>query len=142
MRNPTWIAAVALAVLAACGSSTSPQNSSDGSGGGGVSGGGGGGGGGGGPVGEVIVGNNFFRSAHNGGQNAAVDTIAAGGSVTWRWNAAGSHSIESARTPNFASSAIMSAANSSYTVTFNTPGSYAYQCGVHGMAMTGRIVVQ
>ena len=58
-----------------------------------------GGGGGGGPVGQVTVGNNFFRSAHNGSQNPAVDTIAAGGSVTWTWNAAGSHSIQSTGTP-------------------------------------------
>jgi plastocyanin len=27
-------------------------------------------------------------------------------------------------------------------VTFNTPGTYTYDCSVHGSLMTGRIVVQ
>jgi len=27
-------------------------------------------------------------------------------------------------------------------VTFRNPGTYTYQCAVHGAAMTGRIVVQ
>ena len=128
MRSNTWIVAAALVVLAACGGSTGP-------GGGGVTGGG--------PAGHVVVGNIFFRSASNGSQNPAVDTIAAGSSVTWDWNAAGSHSIQSTGTPNiFRNSVVMSAANSSYTVTFQTAGTYTYDCGVHGSAMTGRIVVQ
>ena len=101
------------------------------------------GGGGGGPVGQVTVGNNFFRSAHNGTQNAAVDTIAAGSTVTWSWNAAGSHSIQSTGLPPavFRNSVVMAGATSTYSVTFNNPGTYPYQCSVHGAAMTGRIVV-
>jgi plastocyanin len=89
------------------------------------------------------VGNNYFQSAHNGSQNPAVDTIAAGTTITWAWNAAGSHSVQSTGTPGiFRNSVVMSSANARYTVTFNTPGTYTYQCGVHGAAMTGRIVVQ
>jgi plastocyanin len=127
MRSITWIVAAALS-LAACGGSTGPD-------GGGVTGGG--------PAGHVIVGNIFFRSAHNGSQNPAVDTIAAGSSVTWSWNAAGSHSIQSTGTPNiFLNSVVMSASNSGYVVTFQNPGTYTYDCGVHGSLMTGRIVVQ
>lgn len=127
MRRTRWILAAAVLALAACGGATAP-----------------GGGGGGGPVGLVSVGNNFFRSAHNGSQNQAVDTIAAGSSVTWSWNAAGSHSIQSTGTAPeiFRSSVVMNAANASYTVTFNTPGTYSYDCAVHGAAMSGRIVVQ
>ena len=88
------------------------------------------------------MGNNFFRSAHNGSRNAAVDTIAAGSAVTWSWNAAGSHSIQSTGTPGiFRNSVVMSGASSSYSVTFRNPGTYVYQCMVHGAAMTGRIVV-
>jgi plastocyanin len=135
MRRTTWILAAALFSLAACGTMTSPN--------GGGSGGGGGGGGGGGPVGQVTVGNNFFRSSHNGSQNAAVDTIAAGSAVTWSWNAAGSHSIQSTgAVPDiFRNSVVMSGANSTYSITFRNPGTYPYQCMVHGAAMTGRIVV-
>ena len=129
MRRKRWIVAAVLSTLAACSGITSY-------------GGGGGGGGGGGPVGAVTVGNTYFRSAHDGSQNPAVNTIAAGSTVTWTWNAAGSHSIQSTGSPSFASSGIMSASNSTYSVTFNTPGTYTYDCGVHGTAMTGRIVVQ
>jgi len=125
MRRTTWIVAVALFSLAACGGVTSP------------------GGGGGGPVGNVTVGNILFRSVRNGSQNPAVDTIAAGDSITWAWNAAGSHSIQSTGTPDiFRNSVVMSEANDTYTVTFRNPGTYTYQCAVHGAAMTGRIVVQ
>ena len=68
VRYTTWIVATALLSLAACGGATSP----DGGGGGGVVGG---------PVGQVTVGDIFFRSARNGSQNPAVDTIVAGSSV-------------------------------------------------------------
>lgn len=129
MRHMASIVTAALLSLTACGGVTSPQ--------------GGGGGGGGGPVGNVTVGNIFFRSVHNGSQNPAVDTIAAGDSITWAWNAAGSHSIQSTGVPDiFRNSVVMAGAHDTYTVTFRNPGTYSYQCAVHGAAMTGRIVVQ
>lgn len=114
----------ALIVVAACKGATSPD--------------------GGGPAGDVIVGNIFYKSAHNGSQNPAVDTVAAGDSVTWAWNAAGSHMIQSTGTASeiFRNSVVFSAATSKYTVMFKNPGTYPYQCGVHGAAMTGVIVVQ
>ena len=128
MRRIQSIVAAALVSVAACGGATSPD----------------GGGGGGPPVGDVSVGNIFFRSVHNGTQNPAVDTIAAGDSITWAWNAAGSHSIQSTGlVPEiFRNSVVMSGASDSYTITFRNPGTYTYQCVVHGAAMTGRIVVQ
>ena len=124
MGRAAWIVAATLCSVAACGGVTSP-------------------GGGGGPVGDVTVGNIFFRSVRNGSQNPAVDTIAAGDSITWAWNAAGSHSIQSTGVPDiFRNSVVMAGANDTYTVTFRNPGTYTYQCAVHGAAMTGRIVVQ
>jgi plastocyanin len=98
---------------------------------------------GGSPVGQVTVGDTFFRSARNGSQNPAVDTIAAGSSVTWTWNG-GSHSIQSIGVSPavFRNSVVLTGANSTYSVTFRKPGTYLYQCGVHGSAMTGSIVVQ
>jgi plastocyanin len=92
---------------------------------------------------QVSVGNDFFRSS-NGTQNPAVDTIRAGGTVTWTWSAAGSHSIQSTGIPPavFRNSVVMSAAGSTYAVTFLNPGTYDYDCAVHGAAMSGRIVVR
>ena len=80
-------------------------------------------------------------SDHNGSQNPAVDTIAAGGSVTWSWTGSLSHSVESVGSASFASSGIK-AGGGSYVVKFTTPGTYQYDCAVHGSAMTGTIVVQ
>ena len=125
MRYAARVAAAAAALfsLTACGGMTSP---------------------GGGPVTNVTVGNDFFRSVHNGSQNPAVDTIAAGESFTWTWSAAGSHSIQSTGIPPevFRNSVVMAGANSSYTITFRNPGTYPYDCAVHGAAMTGVVVVQ
>ena len=125
MRHTTWIVATALFSLAACGGATSPD------------------GGGSSAVGQVTVGDIFFRSAHNGTQNPAVDTIVAGTSVTWTWNG-GSHSIQSTGLPPevFRNSVVLVGANSTYSVTLRNPGTYPYQCAVHGSAMTGTIVVQ
>ena len=97
-----------------------------------------------GPDAQVTVGNTYVRSAHNGTQNTAVDTIRAGARVIWSWNAAGSHSIQSTGLPPevFRNSVVMSAAGDSYAIRFLNPGTYDYDCAVHGAAMTGRIVVQ
>ena len=127
---------IALAAIAGCGSymTSAPY-------------GGGGGGGGGGPVGAVTVGNNgqiVFISAHNGTANPAVDTVVVGGTVTWTWTNNGgiSHSIQSLGSTAFTSSPTKSADGQTYAVTFPTPGTYQYDCAVHGTAMTGTIVVR
>jgi plastocyanin len=127
----TLMLAGAAAVAFGC-SSGSNMGPSDGSGGGG------------GAVGTVIVGNIFFQSGHNGTRNPAQDTVAVGQSVTWTWTATGStpHSVLSQGSPSFPSSAILTGDGMTYNATFNTPGTYHYQCAVHGSAMSGTIVVQ
>lgn len=128
MRPMTWLVAAALVSLAACGGITYGD--------------GGGGGTGGGPAGQIIVGNDFFRSAHNGTQDAAVDTVTVGARVTWTWaSGAASHSVQSLGAPNFASSAIQAGGGKSYAVTLNDAGTYQYDCAVHGAAMRGTLVV-
>jgi plastocyanin len=89
------------------------------------------------------VGDIFFTSALNGTSNPAVDTVAVNGTVTWTW-AAGAvlpHSVQSQGSPSFTSSGILSGAGSTYQFTFTVPGTYQYDCEVHGQLMTGRIVV-
>jgi plastocyanin len=143
--------AAGLAILAGCsGSSATDPSPGSGSGGGSTGGdtGGGGGnnsGGGSAPLAAAVtVGNIFFKSGHNGSANAAVDTIAAGGTVTWTWTSTGtvSHSIESEGSPAFTSSAIQSGDGQTYQLQFSTPGTYRYDCAVHGSAMSGTIVVK
>jgi plastocyanin len=140
------IGMIALAALAGCGGYTASGPYGGGGGGGGGNGGGGGGGGGG-PVGSVTVGNNgriAFISAHNGTANPAVDTVAVGATVTWAWtnNEGVSHSVQSQGSTAFASSPIIDGDGQTYAVTFTTPGTYQYDCAVHGTAMTGTIVVR
>jgi plastocyanin len=116
------------------------------SGGGNGGGGGGGGGTSGGPTPRsvtVTLGNNFFRSDRNGSTNPAVDTIVTGGKVTWKWANTGSvpHNVESVATPSFTSGGIETGNGSTYEVTFTSPGSYRYNCAIHGDMMTGVVVV-
>ena len=146
-----FVTAVALAVLAGCSGSYTPTSPSTGGGSSGGYGGGGSGGGGtgGGTVAApstaaVTVGNIFFKSGHNGSANGAVDTVAVGGTVTWTWTNTGSvpHSIESLSSAGFTSSDITTGNGATHQATFSTPGTYRYDCAVHGSAMTGTIVVR
>ncbi|HEU4829875.1 MAG TPA: Ig-like domain-containing protein [Gemmatimonadales bacterium] len=88
------------------------------------------------PGSGVTVGNNFF--------NPATRTVPAGSTVTWTWVGTGqiSHSVLSTGTPSFASSQILVGEGQTYSVQFDTPGTYTYECEVHGSAMSGQIVVQ
>jgi hypothetical protein len=127
-----------------------------GGGGGGGTGGGGNGGGGAGSGGDngggglppaavtVTVGNILFRSNRNGSVNSAVDTVAPGSVVRWQWVNTGAvpHNVESVDAPSFTSGPIESTNGSHYDVTFTTPGTYRYNCAVHGDQMTGVIVVK
>ena len=96
---------------------------------------------GGGPVGAVTVGSGIrFLSQHNGTANPAVDTIVAGGAVTWQWSGSLPHSVKSIGTTRFTSSPTLTGTGT-HAATFATPGTYRYQCGVHGAAMSGTVVV-
>lgn len=89
------------------------------------------------PVGPVAVavGNNFFSPASI--------TISAGQTVTWTWTSTGavSHSVESTGSPSFTSSSVQSGNGKTYSFTFNNPGTYTYDCAVHGVGMSGTVTV-
>jgi plastocyanin len=91
----------------------------------------------------VTVGNIFFTSGRNGSSNPAVDSVTAGGTVTWTWGTTGTvpHSVQSLGSPSFTSSAVQSRSGNTYQFTFAQPGTYQYDCAVHGTLMTGTIVV-
>jgi plastocyanin len=87
----------------------------------------------------VNVANISFTSVHNGTVNPAVDTVSVGQPVQWNW-IAGNHGIQSTGNPSFTSGPTQS--SGSYSVIFNTAGTYQYDCTVHLTQMTGRIVAQ
>ena len=139
-----WRSVLFAAALAGCGSyAGGPQGPNGGgaNGGGGESGAGGAGGQS--PARRVTVGNDFFRSEHNGTANPAVDTVIVGGTVRFTWMNTGAtpHTVESEGQPHFESSDVLSGSGSRYEATFPVPGSYAYDCAVHGGAMSGVVVV-
>src|SRR5213593_2177661 len=82
-----------------------------------------------------------FVSGHNGSTNAAVDTIAIGGTVTWTWTGSLPHSVQSVGSPSFASSSTMTGSGS-YAVRFDAPGIYQYDCALHDQLMTDTIVAR
>jgi plastocyanin len=153
------------ALLVGCGGSmaTAPGNRAPGDGGGDNSGGGGGGDNGGGGGGDngggagggggggtpapaaaaITLGNNFFRSDRNASTNPAVDTVAVGSTVRWTWGRTGSvpHNVQSVGTPSFESGGIKTGDGNTYEITFTAPGSYRYNCAIHGNMMTGLVVV-
>jgi plastocyanin len=90
---------------------------------------------------DVTVGNTFFRSVTNNSENPAVDTVAVGQPVRWT-NTTGTHSVRSLGSPSFTNSPTLSNPGDNYTFTFNTVGTYQYDCGVHLSAMTGTVVVE
>jgi len=92
---------------------------------------------------SVTVGDIFFKSDRNGTTNPAVDTVAVNGIVTWTWasSVTMAHSVVNHRTPSFSSSAIMAGPGTTHQATFGQPGTYLYDCAVHGQLMTGMIVV-
>lgn len=89
---------------------------------------------------SVLVGSGIiFSSVRNASANPAVDTVAVGGQVTWTFQG-GNHNVQSTGSPAFTSSAIQT--SGTYVFTFNSAGTYLYECAVHGSGMSGRIVVR
>jgi len=129
------IGGLVLASLAGCGGTSSTGPYGNGGPTGGV-------GGGGGPVGAITIGSGIqFASSHNGSRNPAVDTIPVGGTVTWTWTGSLPHGVHSTGSTRFTGSGIMTGSGM-HAVTFNAPGTYQYDCAVHGTAMRGTIVVR
>ncbi|MEO8089354.1 MAG: hypothetical protein ABI703_03550 [Gemmatimonadales bacterium] len=93
------------------------------------------------PTASVNVGNLFFQSARNGSMDPAIDTVAVGGTVTWTWTEAGAHTVRFAD-PGLAESPGLSDDGSVFGTSFPAAGTFSYDCGVHGLAMTGTIVVR
>jgi plastocyanin len=74
--------------------------------------------------------------------------VSVGDTVMWNWVGNQPHSVEQCD-PAFATcpppggfdSGTMTGAGSTFSQTFNVPGSFEYQCDVHGSGMRGRVVI-
>ena len=83
-----------------------------------------------GPIAKVQISDNKFEPAEL--------TIKAGTTVEWDWSGSNPHSVVLNGTDSG-----QHTGSGTYSQTFTTAGVvYNYQCGVHGTAMTGKIVVQ
>ena len=67
-------------------------------------------------------------------------TISNGGTVTWTWSG-GPHGVAWLTAPTTKPADSPTQSTGTYQVTFTTPGTYTYDCTVHGAAMTGTVVV-
>lgn len=85
------------------------------------------------PPATVSVGNNFF--------NPTAVTIGVGGSVTWNWPGSGSNIHNVTFQTAGAPANIPNATTGSFARTFNTLGTFQYECTNH-VGMTGSVTVQ
>ena len=73
--------------------------------------------------------------------------ITAGDTVTWNWVGSLPHTVtqcnDTFTCPQAGGfdSGTLTGSGSTFSQTFNTPGSFAYQCQIHGTGMRGRVVV-
>ena len=80
-----------------------------------------------------------YTSDRNATRDPAVDTIGVGGTISWSGLGSGSHFVRSTGSPSFTTQTVSAA---TYQFTFNTIGTYQYDCTIHGSGMTGRVVVR
>ena len=82
------------------------------------------------PQAKVVIADNSFTPAQL--------TISAGTNVVWEWGGANPHSVQLG---GRASDTMTGSGK--FEKVFDTPGTtFPYQCGVHGAAMSGKIIVQ
>lgn len=67
-------------------------------------------------------------------------TVKAGTKVSWGWTGRNPHSVVG----KFDGKDVLSQQQTagSFVFTFDKPGTFEYQCGVHGASMPGKVIVQ
>jgi plastocyanin len=127
MRALRWTLTTIAFTLIACGGGGGTNATSPNPGGGG-----GGGGGTGSTSNAISVGDNFFDPAST--------TVAPGTTVTWTWTGNSTHNVTFANTQLSGSGDKSN--GSTFAKKFDTVGSFAYQCTIHGSSMSGTIIVK
>lgn len=94
-------------------------------------------------TGSVTVADVFFADASSG---SSTTTITAGDTVIWTWSGSAPHSVTADDPASFDDPPGSWKISGTFSYTFNTPGSYAYYCRLHGapggVGMSGTVVVQ
>jgi len=92
-------------------------------------------------TGSVVVQNNSFRPGDV--------TLAVGGTVTWTWDACtggdgygGGATCVSHNVTFDQGASSPTQGEGEFTRQFNTAGTFAYRCTIHGAGMSGRVVVR
>jgi plastocyanin len=94
---------------------------------------------------NVDVGDVYFCNASFAGGVCDTPPISAGDTVTWNWVGSLPHTVTQCDA-TFTTcppaggfdSGTLTGAGSTFSQTFSTPGSFAYQCNIHGAGMRGR----
>lgn len=68
-------------------------------------------------------------------------TVPKGTKITWDWTGANAHSVIGKWQETRVQSEQLTG-HGSFSFTFETAGTFDYQCGVHGAAMTARVTVK
>ena len=84
----------------------------------------------------ILVGDNYYRGPGVTTGQTDIRTINVGDVVTWSYVGQSSHptASDNGSWPTFN----MDAANTTRSITFNTPGTFAYHCTAHGAAGVGQ----
>jgi plastocyanin len=96
---------------------------------------------------NVEVGDIYFCSPSFA--NGICETnVSAGDTVQWNWVGSLPHTVTQCDPgfiicppPGGFDSGMLTGSGSTFSQTFNTPGTFAYQCNIHGAAMRGRVNV-
>jgi plastocyanin len=96
---------------------------------------------------NVDVGDVYFCNASFAG-GICETSVTAGDTVTWNWVGSLPHTVTQCDAtfttcppPGGFDSGTMTGAGSTFSQTFNTPGTFPYQCNIHLAGMRGRVVV-
>ena len=68
--------------------------------------------------------------------------ISTGQSITWKNTAYTEHSATSGATPPVFDTGMVSPGKESRAVRFEKPGTYKYHCSLHGLTMSGVVIVK
>ena len=67
--------------------------------------------------------------------------VAAGTTVTWVWSGGNEHSVIGTGLNSGDIESDVQSGSRSYEFMFEEAGTYDYQCGIHGTAMSGKVIV-